>query len=130
MCCKYESKMPKNCDILNFNFHVACQTNFFLKHNCMLQFLDVHGTIESLYNQKYDYCTPKNICFLFSCCMSKNFYFQCKHIHDYNDLIFYIFADRFMPEARGAMPEHNMPEYLVLFIKTNKEEVNKIARSF
>ena len=35
-----------------------------------------------------------------------------------------------MPEARGTMPEHNMSESFVLFIKTNKEEVNKIARSF
>ena len=68
--------------------------------------------------------------FLFSCCIPRNFYFQCKHSHHYNNLIFHIFADRFMPEARGAMPEYNMCESLVLFIKTNKEEVNKIARSF
>ena len=35
-----------------------------------------------------------------------------------------------MLEVRCAVPEHNMHESLVLFIKTNKEEVNKIARSF
>ena len=61
--------------------------------------------------------------------MPKNFYLQCKHTHD-NDLIFHIFADRFMPDLCGAEPEHNMHESLVLFIKTNYEEVNKITRSF
>ena len=35
-----------------------------------------------------------------------------------------------MPESRGAVPGHNMRESLVLFIKMNKEETNKISRSF
>ena len=38
--------------------------------------------------------------------------------------------DRFMPDSHGAEPEHNMCESLVLFIRMNYEEVNKIARSF
>ena len=71
----------------------------------------------------------KNYYLLFSCCMPKNFYLQCKHTHDYSDLIFHIFIDRFMPESRGAVPEHNMCESVVLFIKVNKEEINKISRS-
>ena len=62
--------------------------------------------------------------------MPKNFYLQCKHSHEYNDLIFHIFANRFMPDSHGAEPEYNMHESLVLFIRTNYEEVNKIARSF
>ena len=51
-------------------------------------------------------------------------------MHEYNNLIFHIFADRFMPDLCGAEPEHNMCESLVLFIRTSYEEVNKIARSF
>ena len=35
-----------------------------------------------------------------------------------------------MPDLCGAEPEHNMHESLILFIRTNYEEVNKIARSF
>ena len=35
-----------------------------------------------------------------------------------------------MPDSHGAKPEHNMRESLILFIRTNYEEVNKIARSF
>ena len=61
--------------------------------------------------------------------MPKNFYLQCKHSHDYNDLIFHIFVDRFM-HSRGAEPEHTMRESLVLFIRTNFEEFDKIAGSF
>ena len=62
--------------------------------------------------------------------MPKNFYLQCKHTHEYNDLIFHIFAGIFMPDSCGAEPEHKMHESLVLFIRMNYEEVNKIARSF
>ena len=35
-----------------------------------------------------------------------------------------------MPDSCVAEPKHNMHESLVLFIRTNYEEVNKIARSF
>ena len=35
-----------------------------------------------------------------------------------------------MPHSHGAEPEHNMHESLILFIRTNFEEVDKIARSF
>ena len=122
----------------------------------MSQFLGVHGRLEFVYDQEYHYCTPKNFYFyfifscctpknyyllfsccmpknyylLFSCCTPKNFYLQCKHTQEYNDLIFHIFTDRFMPDSCEAVPEHNMHESLVLFIKTNYEEVNKIAKSF
>ena len=90
------NQMPKNCDLLNpiSTWH-ARQKNV-LKCICMLQFLDVHGRLEFVYDQEYHYCTPKNYYLLFSCCMPKNFYLQCKHTHEYNDLIFHIFADRFM----------------------------------
>ena len=73
---------------------------------------------EFVYDQEYHYCTPRN------------FYLQCKHTHEYNDLIFHIFVDRFIPDSHGAEPKHNMCESLVLFIRMNYEEVNKIARSF
>ena len=75
-------------------------------------------------------CTTRNFYFIFCCWTPKNFYLQCKHNHDYNDLIFHIFVDRFMPHSYRAEPEHNMHESLVLFIRTNFEEVDKIARSF
>ena len=64
------------------------------------------------------------------CCMPKNFYLLCKHTHEYNNLIFHIFAHKFLPDLHGAEPEHNMLASLVLFIRMNYEEVNKIARSF
>ena len=35
-----------------------------------------------------------------------------------------------MPHSRGTEPEHNMHELLILFIRTNFEEVDKITRSF
>ena len=35
-----------------------------------------------------------------------------------------------MPDSREAEPEHNMCESHILFIRTNYEVVNKIARSF
>ena len=35
-----------------------------------------------------------------------------------------------MPHSDGAEPEHNVRESLILFMRTNFEEVNKIARSF
>ena len=62
--------------------------------------------------------------------MPKNFYLQCKHSNEYNDLIFHIFADRFMPDSHGVEPEHNMHESHILFMRKNYEEINKIARSF
>ena len=34
-------------------------------------------------------------------CMPMNF--QCKHSHNYNDVLFYIFADRLMPAPRGGL---------------------------
>ena len=50
MGCKYE-QMPKNCDILNdiqFPHAIPDKKNF--KYICMSQFLDVHGTVEFLYD--------------------------------------------------------------------------------
>ena len=73
------NQTAKNCDLLNqiSMWHVACYTKNFFKYICMLQFLDVHGRLEFVYNQEYHYCTPKNFYFyfIFCCCMPKNFYF-------------------------------------------------------
>ena len=56
--------------------------------------------------------------------------FQCKHTHNYNDVLFHIFADCLMPAPRGADPEHNMCQALILFIKENTEKVKQIAEPF
>ena len=45
--------------------------------------------------------------------MPMNYYisFQCKHMHEYNNLLFHLFADQVMdPERCGASPESNMNE--------------------
>ena len=69
-------------------------------------------------------------------CMTKNFNFflifkfQCKHSHEYSDVLFHVFADRLMPSPRGAAPEHNMRESLILFIKENRDKVTTIAAPF
>ena len=58
--------------------------------------------------------------FLFLCHIllnTKNFCLQCRNTHEYNDLIFDTFADRFMPDPHGPEPEHNMCKLLVLFIR-------------
>ena len=62
-----------------------------------------------------------------------NYYisFQCKHMHEYNDLLLHLFADRLMdPERCGASPESNMCESLVLFMRENLEKVEKISHGF
>ena len=69
-------------------------------------------------------CTPKNFNFFFI------FKFQCKHSHNYNDVLFHVFTDCLMPSPRGADPEHNMRESLMLFIKENREKVTTIAPPF
>ena len=69
-------------------------------------------------------CTTKNFNFLLI------FTFQCKHSHEYSDVLFYVFADHLMPSPRGADPEHRMREALMLFIKENREKVTTIAAPF
>ena len=56
--------------------------------------------------------------------------FQCKHTHNYDDVLFNIFADCLMPSPRGTDPEHDMHEALILFIKENTEKVKLIAKPF
>ena len=69
-------------------------------------------------------------------CMTKNFNFflifkfQSKHSHEYSDVLFHVFADCLMPAPRGAAPEHNMREALILFIKENRDKVTTIAAPF
>ena len=58
------------------------------------------------------------------------FKFQCKHSHEYSDVLFHVFADHLMPSPRGAAPEHNMREALILFIKENRDKVTTIAAPF
>ena len=58
------------------------------------------------------------------------FKFQCKHNHNYNDVLFHVFADHLMPSPRGADLEHNMRESPILFIKENREKVTIIAAPF
>ena len=85
----------------------------------------VHPRISNIPNV----CTPKNFKhFNNTNCMPMNF--QCKHTHDYNDVLFHIFADRLMPSPRGVKPEHTMHKALILFIKENTEQVKLIAEPF
>ena len=49
------------------------------------------------------------------------FKFQCKHSHNYNSVLFHVFADHLMPSPRGADLEHIMRESLMLFIKENRK---------
>ena len=138
MGCKYESN-AQELQLAESNFHVAwhghgmgmpCRNwiqqflNTFVCHNSWTY---IHSRLEFVYDQEYHYCTPKNLYFYFTfCCwMPNNLYLQCKYSHEYNDLVFHIFADRFMPDSHGAEWEHNMCESLVLFIRTNYEEVNR-----
>ena len=44
-------------------------------------------------------------------------YFQCKHSHKYEDLLFHISVNQMMPPSRGADPEHTMRNVLVLYIQ-------------
>ena len=69
-------------------------------------------------------CTTKNV-FLFL-----SFKFQCKHSHEYSDVLFHVFANCLMPSPRGADLEHRMKEALMLFIKENREKVTTIAAPF
>ena len=72
-------------------------------------------------------CTPKNFILLLFFLIFK---FQCKHSHEYSDVLFHDFADHLMPSPRGADPEHRMREALMLFIKENREKVTTIAAPF
>ena len=56
--------------------------------------------------------------------------FQCKHSHNYDDVLFHIFVDCMMPAPRGAEPEHNMCQALILFMKENIDKVERIAQPF
>ena len=53
--------------------------------------------------------------------------FQCKHSHNYDDILFHIFADCLMPAPRGTDLEHNMCQALILLIKENTEKVKLTA---
>ena len=55
---------------------------------------------------------------------------QCKHSHNYNDVLFHIFVDCLMPAPRGTDLEHNMCQALILFMKENIEKVEQIAEPF
>ena len=63
---------------------------------------------------------PKNYCISF----------QCKHSHEYNDLLFHLFTDRVMKEGHGACPEANMCQALVLFMWDNIDKVMEISQNF
>ena len=86
------NQMPKNCDLLNpiSTWH-AKQKKIF-KYIYMLQFVDVHGRLEFVYDQEYHCCTPKNFYFyfIFCCCTPKNFFFisyfvvECPRISIYS----------------------------------------------
>ena len=69
-------------------------------------------------------CTTKNFNFFLI------FKFQCKHSHEYSDVLFHVFANCLMPSPRGAAPEHNMREALIFFIKENRDKVTTIAAPF
>ena len=57
--------------------------------------------------------------------------FQCKHMHEYNGLLFHLFADRVMDKDRHrASPESNMHKTLVLFMRGNLEKVQEISQEF
>ena len=76
-------------------------------------------------NKNIMWCTPKSFNFILI------FKFQCKHSHDYNNVLFHVFADCLMPSpGGGADLEHNMRESLMLFIKENREKVTTIAAPF
>ena len=55
---------------------------------------------------------------------------QCKHTHDYNDLLFHLFVDCLICTPRGIDAEHNTRESLIMFIKENMEKVKIIAQPF
>ena len=56
--------------------------------------------------------------------------FQCKQSHEYNDLLFYVFANQLTVAPHAADPEHNMRELLIMFIKENLEQVKTIVDLF
>ena len=52
-------------------------------------------------------------------------------MHEYNDLLFHLFADQVMdPEQHGASPESDMWGSLVLFMKENLGKVEQISHEF
>ena len=55
---------------------------------------------------------------------------QCKHSHNYDDVLFHIFVDHMMPAPRDAKPQHNMHQALILFMKENTDKVERIAQTF
>ena len=56
--------------------------------------------------------------------------FQCKHAHNYDDVLFHILADHMMPAPSGAEPEYNKHQALILFMKENIDKVEQIAQPF
>ena len=65
--------------------------------------------------------------------MPKDYYisFQCKHTHEYNDLLFHLFADRVMnKEGCKVSPEANMREALVFFMWENIDKFKEISQNF
>ena len=58
------------------------------------------------------------------------YFVQCKHSHEYNDLLFHLFTDRVMKEGCGACPEANMHQALVLFMRDNINKVTEISQNF
>ena len=56
--------------------------------------------------------------------------FQCKHLHEHNDLLFHLFADHLIGNERGVSTEGNMWEALVLFIWENLPKVQEISEHF
>ena len=79
--------------------------------------------VSYLYNQEHNVVYAQEFFFLI-------FKFQCKHSHNYNDVLFHVFADCLMPSPRATDPEHNMRESLMHFIKENREKVTTIVALF
>ena len=80
--------------------------------------------VSNLYDQEYNVVYTQNFNFFLI------FKFQCKHSHNYNDVLFHVFADCQISSPRGADLEHIMRESLMLFIKENREKVTTIAAPF
>ena len=60
-----------------------------------------------------------------------NISFQCKYTHEYNNLLFHLFADQVMnKEGCGVSPEANMHEALVLFMWESIDKVKEISQNF
>ena len=93
-----------------FSLSLSCQVTANKEHICTTKNAFVHMT--------------KNFIFY------SIFKFQCKHSHKYSDVLFHVFVDYLMPSPSGTVPEHNMREALILFIKENRDNVTTIAGPF